>query len=479
MRLTGTDRRVLKHHGSRSPRTTSDMTLSPALTWYHFRTVPLSPTPTSSQKTNLLSTRLRCLRLLLLLSSCPLCLFSAHHIVAFLMGRKRRAHPDSEDEAASDDDFDPRELQAVQNIRNKAKRTTRPPQQTTDDESDNDSGQHNGHGEEEDDDEDGEDGGADGMNGAGEGEEVDGDDDAGAGEDGIEEVSRAELLRLKRAKNRKKEKTEYVYNRGGLLAKLSELQLPADWPWIESLVLTPSAPLSIPDPHDDLAREAQFYSATQSAVLDGLQRLAAANIPYMRPADFYAEMVKPDTHMARVKDTLIREKSRMTAVTQRKQQQEARKYSKQVQVNKEKEKAQHKKQNLAVVSKQRQQAKQATTVLSEHSNLPGVNELARDVRAAQSVRRESRAVKKAEKYGYGGKKRRVKSNDEESASDVSGFKVGRNRAGFAGMRGGGLGSRRGRGGGRGGRGGRGGGRGGSQGGNRPGKARRQASTRGN
>ena len=225
-------------------------------------------------------------------------------------------------------------------------------------------------------------------------------------------------------------------------------------------------------------------TATQSAVLDGLQRLAAANVPYMRPADFYAEMVKPDTHMARVKDSLIREKSRMSAVTARKQQQEARKYAKQVQVAKEKEKSAHKKANLAATAKHRQQNKQSTTVLSEHSNLPLVNELARDVRTAQSAKRQSKAAKKADKYGYGGKKRRVKSNDEESAGDVSGFKVGVNRAGFRGMRGGGVGGGRGRGGGRGGGGGgRGGGGGGGRGGrgggaNRPGKARRQASTRG-
>ena len=370
------------------------------------------------------------------------------------MGRKRRAHPDSEEEAASeDDDFDPREIQALQNIRNKAKRTSQPHQPQPHDHSDDDDNaqQHNGHTRELDDGEDDELDGAEDEDGN-EQEEEDGDGEAAGGEEGLEEMSRAELLRLKRAKNRRKEKTEYVYNRGGLLAKLSELQLPADWPWIESLALTPAAPLTIPDPHDDLQREAQFYTATQSAVLDGLQRLAAANIPYMRPADFYAEMVKPDTHMARVKDALIREKSRMSAVSQRRQQQEARKYSKQLQVAKEKEKAQHKKQNLAAVHKQRQHAKQATTVLSEHSNLPGVDELAKDVRQAQSVKRQSKAAKKADKYGYGGKKRRVKSNDADSSSDVSAFKVGSNRAGFTGMRGGGLGGGRGRGGGRGGRG---------------------------
>lgn len=43
--------------------------------------------------------------------------------------------------------------------------------------------------------------------------------------------------------------------------------------------------------------------------------------------------------------------------------------------------------------------------------------------------------KKNEKYGFGGKKRHVKSGDAASSGDLSGFSVKRNRAGFKGAAG--------------------------------------------
>ena len=262
----------------------------------------------------------------------------------------------------------------------------------------------------------------------------------------------------------------------GGVGKLESIALPSSWPWVESLIIPTPAPLSIPDPHDDLHRESQFYSATQAAVLSGLQLLQQHRIPYLRPSDFYAEMVKPDAHMARVKDALIREKSRMDAVEGRKKEQTARKFAKQVQVAKVQEKQRDKREALQAVARQRQTAKQSPSVLSEHSTLPGVDEAMADVKQRSEAKRSRKKEAKEAKYGFGGKKRRVKSNDRESVEDVSGFQGRDNRKMFPGMsdrtprRGG-------RGGGRGGAGGRGGGgagRGG-RGGNRPGRARRQAS----
>ena len=248
----------------------------------------------------------------------------------------------------------------------------------------------------------------------------------------------------------------------------------------------------MPDPHDDLQRESQFYSATQAAVTSGLRLLTQHGIPYLRPSDFYAEMVKPDAHMARVKDSLIREKARMDAVSERKAEQQQKKVSKGVQVARTQQKQREKREALADVALQRKRAKHSVDVLSEHSTLPGVDEAMADTKRRSADKRSRRKDAKDAKYGFGGKKRRVKANDEDSAADVSGFRSRENKSMFQGMsdrapgRGGGRGAfsggRGGRGGGgRGMRGGRGGSRGGGRGGrggagkNRPGKAVRQAS----
>jgi rRNA-processing protein EBP2 len=42
------------------------------------------------------------------------------------------------------------------------------------------------------------------------------------------------------------------------------------------------------------------YQHTLSAVKQALTQLDQAKIPYQRPDDYYAEMVKTDAHMAKV-----------------------------------------------------------------------------------------------------------------------------------------------------------------------------------
>ena len=219
-----------------------------------------------------------------------------------------------------------------------------------------------------------------------------------------------------------------------MLAKLESIALPSSWPWVETFTIPTPAPLSIPDPHDDLHRESQFYSATQAAVLSGLRLLQEHHIPYLRPSDFYAEMVKPDVHMARVKDALIREQSRMQAVESRKKEQTQRKFAKQVQTSKLQDKQREKREALQSVAKQRSTAKRSPSVLSEHSNLPGVDEAMADTKQRSEAKRSRKKEAKEAKYGFGGKKRRVKSNDRDSAQDVSGFSGRDNRKMFPGMR---------------------------------------------
>jgi len=52
---------------------------------------------------------------------------------------------------------------------------------------------------------------------------------------------------------------------------------------------------------------AQALAAAKAA----LERLDAAGVPWRRPADYYAEMVKSDAHMARVKAQLMHEQAQI------------------------------------------------------------------------------------------------------------------------------------------------------------------------
>jgi rRNA-processing protein EBP2 len=76
------------------------------------------------------------------------------------------------------------------------------------------------------------------------------------------------------------------------------------WPWAETFDVMPKDPLpfDMKDPtaegavsiHDDLKREVTFYDVALKAVLQAKSQCAAAKIPFSRPEDFFAEMVKSD-----------------------------------------------------------------------------------------------------------------------------------------------------------------------------------------
>ena len=72
-------------------------------------------------------------------------------------------------------------------------------------------------------------------------------------------------------------------------------------PWAESFTVTP--PTTSPfapgaesslDIHDDLKREVAFYDIALEAALEARKKCQQAKIPFSRPDDFFAEMVKTD-----------------------------------------------------------------------------------------------------------------------------------------------------------------------------------------
>lgn len=68
-----------------------------------------------------------------------------------------------------------------------------------------------------------------------------------------------------------------------------------------------------------------------------------ANLPFTRPTDYFAEMVKSDAHMERVRQRLLDERAGITKSEDARRQRELKKVGKQVQVEKLKERAKGKK----------------------------------------------------------------------------------------------------------------------------------------
>eukprot|EP00934_Nitzschia_sp_Nitz4_P007859 Nitzschia sp. Nitz4//scaffold35_size145790//69072//70379//NITZ4_003027-RA/size145790-processed-gene-0.236-mRNA-1//-1//CDS//3329549115//7849//frame0 len=193
-------------------------------------------------------------------------------------------------------------------------------------------------------------------------------------------------------------------------------------PWSETFAVVPETPLPFEraeepiDIHDDLKREVAFYQSSLEAVHAARALCKKEGIPFSRPEDFFAEMVKTDDHMAKVKDRLIFETKKMDAVAQRKANKEQKLRAKESQANRQAEKAKRKREHFKEVEEWAN-----TAARNRGGALPDDDGMFQPNKKRQAADR---------KYGFGGKKGRFKQNDRASMNDTSGFNP---RGNFPGM----------------------------------------------
>ena len=60
-------------------------------------------------------------------------------------------------------------------------------------------------------------------------------------------------------------------------------------------------------------------------------------MPFTRPSDYFAEMVKSDAHMERIRQRLLDESATIKRSDEKRKEREGKKFGKQVQVEKQKE----------------------------------------------------------------------------------------------------------------------------------------------
>ncbi|KZZ89913.1 Eukaryotic rRNA processing [Moelleriella libera RCEF 2490] len=193
---------------------------------------------------------------------------------------------------------------------------------------------------------------------------------------------------------------------------------------------------SIPDISDDLQREIAFYSQCLGAAQEGRARLLAEGVPFSRPKDYFAEMVKEDAHMERVKAKLIEEASAKKASAEARKLRDLKKFGKQVQVAKLQERQKAKRETLDKIktlkrnsATERQES--GDNIATNEGDLFDVsidNELAKysktRTHAGPGINQKTpgfKRQKKNERYGFGGKKKYGKSGDAISSGDLSGF----------------------------------------------------------
>jgi rRNA-processing protein EBP2 len=138
-----------------------------------------------------------------------------------------------------------------------------------------------------------------------------------------------------------------INNTTALTTALRRIALPLKtMTFSEHQSLTTSNPVAIPDVADDLKRELAFYSQSLEAVKEARTLLKKEKAPFSRPTDYFAEMVKADEHMARIKAKLIEEAAGKKASAEARKQRDLKKFGKQVQVAKLQERQKEKTSTL-------------------------------------------------------------------------------------------------------------------------------------
>jgi len=107
-----------------------------------------------------------------------------------------------------------------------------------------------------------------------------------------------------------------------------------------------SEPVAIADVNDDLTRELAFYKQCLDAANDGRALLKKEGVPFSRPTDYFAEMVKSDEHMGKIKQKMTDEAASKKAAAEARKQRDLKKFGKQVQVAKLQERDKAKRNTL-------------------------------------------------------------------------------------------------------------------------------------
>lgn len=176
---------------------------------------------------------------------------------------------------------------------------------------------------------------------------------------------------------------------------------------------------------DDMRREQAFHDQALAAALQGKKKVLAAGVPFTRPDDYFAEMVKSDDQMERVRRNLVEEAQAIKRAEEMKRLREAKKFGKQVQVAKIQERQKQKSRDLDKIEKLKR--KRGDGKLGSDDFDVSIDDAFGDEGGSPSKKQKGlpqkgakRAAKDA-KYSFGGRKKFTKSNNRESLDDMDGF----------------------------------------------------------
>lgn len=227
------------------------------------------------------------------------------------------------------------------------------------------------------------------------------------------------------------------------------IRLDPSLPWTDTLVISYPQVIEV-DVDDDLNRELAFYKQALHAANTARTLAASHSLPFTRPSDYFAEMVKSDAHMERLRSRLLDERAGIKKSEEKRREREGKKFGKQVQMEKLKERERSKKdmeERLKGLKRKRKGALENAEAdgadgdafdiavedaiadrPAKHAKGPGGKKMARNARD--------------QKFGFGGQGRRSKQNTKASTDNFDSAPGKRGGHGPKAGRGGAGGSKR-------------------------------------
>lgn len=213
-------------------------------------------------------------------------------------------------------------------------------------------------------------------------------------------------------------------NKAAITRILNDFKLSDKLPFIETLAVTSSKSikdLGAEDVYDDLSRELAFYKQSLEAVEKAKPQVLKAGVPFSRPNDFFAEMVKTDVQMEKIRQKMMDEKSNIEASEKARKQRELKKVGKKVQNEKMLERQKSKKDMIDKV-KSLKRKKGGVEGLEAGDDdfdiqLEDALEGGKPGKDDNSKKRKMSRNARDAKFGHGGKKKHAKSNTKDSTNE--------------------------------------------------------------
>ena len=168
----------------------------------------------------------------------------------------------------------------------------------------------------------------------------------------FQKFGQREINNVERIKTRLHEVKTSFYNRlesKKLIKKFGKI------PFLEHMSISNEKPCEMApgaaqlEINDDIKREVLFYNMTRENVMKGMQVMVQAKVPISRPDDFFAEMLKTDDHMVKVKGRLLKQKMKIQKFEEKKQSMENKKFHKAIKSFTQQKRHQEKKDNLQAI----------------------------------------------------------------------------------------------------------------------------------